>query len=298
LRRSSAALVHATLRLPRKAPIDQDYRSWATDRVGERAAGAAIGLASLPTFDHNPGLLSAAFVQERLRRVTYHATGVRYVAGGWSNLIDRLVQRADQLGVEIHTGSRIEELPEPPVVVAMSLEAASKLLGSQLSWPGTRTALFDVGLRAERRWPASVLDLDNRVYAARVSSVDADVAPAGHELIQVSAGIRPTESLDDAAARIEALLDAGFPSWREAETWHHRTIVERSSGALDPPGSAWTDRPSIDRGDGIYLVGDSVAAPGMLSEVAHRSALDAAALIGGASNLRDRQGLAARFVKG
>jgi hypothetical protein len=47
---------------------------------------------------------------------------------------------------------------------------------------------------------------------------------------------------------------------------------------VDTPGSTWRDRPPIDQGDGIYLVGDMVAAPGLLSEVAHHSALHAARL--------------------
>jgi phytoene dehydrogenase-like protein len=279
LERVPMPLVKAALRLPRKAPVDRDYRSWATEHVGEVAAEAAIGLASLPTFDHDPGRLSAAFVQERFRRVTYRSTAVRYIRGGWGMLVDQLAERARELGVGIHTPSRIEQLPEPPVIVAMSLEAGSKLLGSELKWPATRTAVLDIGLHADRSWPASVLDLDGRIYAARVSSVDASVAPAGHTLIQASAGIRPGESIDLATGRIEVLLDAGFPGWRQAETWRRRTIVERSSGAVDPVGTSWNDRPSIERGNGIYLVGDSVAAPGMLSEVAHRSALDAAAHI-------------------
>jgi phytoene dehydrogenase-like protein len=281
LQRMPMPLVKAAFRLPRKAPIDLDYRSWATDLIGERAAEAAIGLASLPTFDHDPGRLSAAFVQERFRRVTLRATAVRYVRGGWDKLVDSLADRARELGARIHTGSRIDQLPEGPTVVAMSLDAASKLLGSELTWPGARTAILDLGLSENRRWPSSVLDLDNRAYAARVTSADASVAPAGHDLIQASAGIRPGESIDDASGRIEALLDAGFAGWRDAEAWRRRTMVERSSGALDPVGSSWTDRPSIARGDGIYLVGDSVAAPGMLSEVAHRSAIDAAARIAG-----------------
>jgi hypothetical protein len=276
LTRAPTPLIKAALRLPRAAPIERDYRSWATERVGERAAAAAIGLASLPTFDHDPGRLSAAFVHERFRRVSYRATGVRYVRGGWSNLVDRLAEGAKERGVEIHTGSRLDELPESPVIVAMSLEAGSKLLGSELIWPGARTVVFDLGLVSERRWPASVLDLDDHTYAARVSSVDRDASPAGHDLIQASAGLRPAESIDDATSRIEALLDAGFPGWREAETWRHRTVLKNSSGAVDLVGKSWADRPEIDRGAGVYLVGDSVSAPGMLSEVAHRSALDAA----------------------
>jgi len=281
LRRTYPPLAWAALRLPRRAPVDLDYRSWATERVGERAAAAAIGLLSLPTFDHDPGRLSAAFGQERFRRVTYRATSVRYACGGWGTLVERLAERAREAGVEIHTGSRIERLPEPPVIVATSLAAAGKLLGCELAWHGTRTAALDVGLRTDRRWPASVLDLDGCIYATRVSSVDESVAPVGHELIQASAGVRPSESIDAATARIEALLHAGFPGWREAETWRRKTVAEQSSGALDPVGYSWTDRPRIDRGDGVFLVGDSVAAPGMLSEVAHRSALEAASRVAG-----------------
>jgi hypothetical protein len=56
-------------------------------------------------------------------------------------------------------------------------------------------------------------------------------------------------------------------------------LAENSSGALDAPGSTWQDRPAIDQGDGIYLAGDAVAAPGLLSEVGFASAIKAADLI-------------------
>jgi hypothetical protein len=48
------------------------------------------------------------------------------------------------------------------------------------------------------------------------------------------------------------------------------------SGALDPPGATWRDRPAIDRGGGVFVAGDMVAAPGLLSEVAWASAVEAA----------------------
>ena len=55
-------------------------------------------------------------------------------------------------------------------------------------------------------------------------------------------------------------------------------IVQRPSGrsgALDLPGTTWRDRPAVDRGDGIFLCGDQVAADGCLSEVSFASAIDA-----------------------
>ena len=49
------------------------------------------------------------------------------------------------------------------------------------------------------------------------------------------------------------------------------------------PGTSWRDRPAVDRGDGVFLAGDMVAAPGLLSEVSWASALEAGrlALAGG-----------------
>jgi hypothetical protein len=88
-------------------------------------------------------------------------------------------------------------------------------------------------------------------------------------------GARPGETLDAGVARAEVLLDVGFPMWREREVWRRRAIVEHQSGALDPPGATWADRPAIDRGDGVWLVGDFVAAPGLLAEVSWSSAVTA-----------------------
>jgi hypothetical protein len=54
--------------------------------------------------------------------------------------------------------------------------------------------------------------------------------------------------------------------------------MDGRSGALDLPGTTWRDRPAIDRGDGVFLCGDQVAATGCLSEVSWASAIEAGAL--------------------
>ena len=51
--------------------------------------------------------------------------------------------------------------------------------------------------------------------------------------------------------------------------------MDGRSGALDFPGATWRDRPAVERGDGVYLCGDQVAAPGCLAEVAFASAIEA-----------------------
>jgi hypothetical protein len=95
-------------------------------------------------------------------------------------------------------------------------------------------------------------------------------------LVQGQIGLRPDETLESGVARVEALLDSGFADWRGREVWRRRAVVENKSGALDLPGTTWRDRPAIDRGDGVFVVGDMVAAPGLLSEVSVDSAMQAA----------------------
>jgi hypothetical protein len=51
--------------------------------------------------------------------------------------------------------------------------------------------------------------------------------------------------------------------------------MDGRSGALDLPGATWRDRPAVDRGEGVFLCGDQVAADGCLSEVSFASAIEA-----------------------
>ena len=52
----------------------------------------------------------------------------------------------------------------------------------------------------------------------------------------------------------------------------------RTQRSARPPGTTWRERPAIDRGNGIFLCGDQVAAPGCLSEVSFASAIEAGTL--------------------
>jgi hypothetical protein len=189
-----------------------------------------------------------------------------------------MATHADRVGVEIETGAKVDELPNGPVIVAVEPRAARALLpGAELSSTATRTALLDVGLApTRRRGPKIVSDLDQGGFAERATATIPSLGPEGHDLIQLSLGMRPDETLEQAVARCEALLDVGWPGWREREVWRRRINAHASSGALDLPGTTWRDRPAIDQGDGVWLAGDWVAAPGHLSEVSCVSAIEAA----------------------
>jgi phytoene dehydrogenase-like protein len=271
----------AALRLrTRSAPVDVDFRTWATQHVGADAADALARSAGILTYHHDPGELSAAFVWEPLVRGLLSAPPVaRYPIGGWARIVERMRERAEQLGVEIQTGARVDELPEPPVIVATELEEARTLLADDgLRWLGGNTVCLDLAVRHRRGDPFVVVDLQETGWVERYTAADKTLAPEGEELIQAAMPIRPGESPDSAATRLERLLDAAYVDWRERETWRRRQVMTSRTGALDPPGKTWRDRPAVDHGDGVFLAGDMVAAPGCLSEIAWASAVQASRL--------------------
>ncbi|WP_434099873.1 FAD-dependent oxidoreductase [Streptomyces viridosporus] len=274
------SMLKLLLRGGAQAPVDTDFLTWATGIAGEEAARAAAHYSAVALFHHDPGSLSAAFVQERLRRAAKLPPEARYPRGGWGGLVDRMAARARNLGVRMETLSRVDTLPtDTPVVVATSLAAARRLLGDpSLTWPSGRTVLVDLAVRTRRGDAFVVSDLDAPGWLERFTAQDRTLAPAGEQLIQGQIPITPHESRADGVACAEELLDLGFDGWRERVTWRRAAVANGRTGAVDLPGSSWRDRPAVDRGDGVYLAGDQVAAPGVLSEVSFNSALTAVSL--------------------
>ncbi|MET9013473.1 FAD-dependent oxidoreductase [Streptomyces olivaceoviridis] len=263
------------------APVDADFLGWATGIAGEEGARAAAHYAVVALFHHDPGGLSAAFVHERLRRAAKLPPEARYPRGGWGGVVDRMAARAWNMGVRIETGARVDELPQDtPVVVATGLPAARRLLRDDaLEWPSGRTVLLDLAVRGRRGDAFAVSDLDAPGWIERFTAQDPSLAPAGEQLIQGQFPIGPGQARTDGVARAERLLDLGFRGWRERVTWRREAVADGRTGAVDLPGRSWRDRPAVDRGDGIYLVGDQVAAPGVLAEVSFNSAVTAVSLI-------------------
>ncbi|MBQ1089140.1 FAD-dependent oxidoreductase [Streptomyces sp. B93] len=268
-------------RTARQAPVDMDFLTWATEQAGEEGARAAAHYSAVALFHHDPGSLSAAFVQERLRRATKLPPEAHYPRGGWGSVIDRMAARAWNLGVRVETLSRVDSVPVGggPVIVATSLDAARRLLrDDSLTWPSGRTALVDIAVHTRRGDAFAVSDLDAPGWLERFTAQDRTLAPAGEQLIQGQVPVAPHESRADGVARAEQLLDLAFEGWRERVTWRGEALANGRTGAVDLPGTSWRDRPAVDRGDGVYLAGDQVAAPGVLSEVSFNSALTAVSL--------------------
>ena len=262
-----------------QAPVDRSFSDWAAERLNDQTAAARIAaFVGVVTFDYDPGRLSAAFVTERLRRATSFPPKVRYLPGGWATLTARLASHARQLGARIETNSPVTSLPPAPVILAVPLPRAAKLLDDpSLTWTGTHTALLDIAITRRRRDPLLLVNLDQPGFAENYSTPDPTLAPAGQSLIQAQAGMRPGENLAHAVTRLETLLDTAYTCWRDRQTWRRQLSLTSETGALDLPGTTWRDRPAGDRGNGVHIAGDMVAAPGLLSEVSHQSAVMAVA---------------------
>jgi phytoene dehydrogenase-like protein len=262
----------------RTAPVEQDFAGWVTGTHGAEVAAAASAFAGVATYSDDPGALSAAFVWERLLRVSNPAGGPRYVVGGWGALVDRLAAHARTLGVRIETGQPVHDLPAGPTVVATSLPAARRLLGRPLDTPATggSTMLVDVVVGRRRGDPFIVSDLDRPGWLEAFSRIDPTLAPAGQVLVQAQRPLRAGEDRAAATRSVERLLDCGVPGWRDRTTWRRESVARGRTGALDLPGHTWRDRPAVDQGDDVFLAGDEVAAPGLLSEVSVNSAVTAA----------------------
>ena len=263
-----AELSAAIAALPTEAAPDDPFRLWLLRYLSKSSAEAIVGLMFIATFDHDPGRLSAAFARECLRRAL--SGGARYVAGGWSTLVGLLADRAVSLGVQMRTRARAAAPPTGRTILATSLATARQLTGDRsLTWPSARVATFDLGLRADAGTVPGwfrVMDLDDRIYAARYSAADHTLAPPGHELIQIAAACSPRERKADAERRVHRLLDQSWPGWRAAVRWQRSCLRTNCTGAIDLPGTTWRDRPAISRSSTLAVATDQSAAPGLLAE--------------------------------
>jgi phytoene dehydrogenase-like protein len=270
------------LKRDRPVPVDRSFQDWGSENFAQQTVNEAIGFLGPILFDGDAGRLSAAFVWERLLRVGTPRFPLpsEYFLGGWGTVVDRMERRALQRGVRIETGSRITDLPEDgPVIVATSLAAAGNLLhDNSLTWESGVAALLDMAVTHSKKDGNVSFDMDEGGFTSQYSDHDPSLAPKGQALFQGQMPLRPGENKAQALERLEKLFDLTTPGWRERILWRREGVSRGRTGALDLPGLTWRDRPAVDRGNGVFLAGDSVAAPGILAETSINSGIEAARL--------------------
>src|SRR4029453_9203486 len=119
-----------------------------------------------------------------------------------------------------------------------------------------RAALLDLGVRRDQHDLFVVSDLDTAGWLENFTMRDPTIAPAGEHLVQMQMPIDAEASKADGVARLETIADHALPGWRERMTHRLESLANARTGAVDFPGTSWRNRPAIDRGSGIYLVGE------------------------------------------
>jgi phytoene dehydrogenase-like protein len=214
------------------------------------------------------------------RQVLLALRGVLYLDGGWQTLVDGLLGRADALGVrvvpgeealEVSDGLRTATAHHAADHVVLALPAPSlRRLGVPLSpCVPARMSCLDLGGPVAPR-AGVVLGVGEPLYLSEHTRAAA-LAPAGQRLIHLGRYLAPAEEPD--RAELEQLADRVVPGWRGGMGLQRYTPALTVAHALPIAGATRTPS-QLD--SGVWVVGDTVEAPGMLADAVAASAAQAA----------------------
>ena len=253
----------------------------------ERARASAAALVRVTTFVADQESLSADVAARQLKIGLL--PGVRYLRGGWQQLVDALAAKAEASGATLRTRAAVRSLERDDdgwgvaldgetlradvlVVAAGGPDAVAKVLGGRAPaapGPAAELSVLDLGLRKlPHRSRRFALGVDKPTYLSRHSPPE---HPDGVLLTLASYAREPR-------AALEELADTVQPGWREQvmlERFLPRMIAV--SAIPTPAGGGLGGRPAVDRGDGLYLAGDWIGPEGWLVDSAISSGAAAAA---------------------
>ncbi len=298
-----AAMAAAGTRQPARL-AGSTARSWvAKHSTTPLLADLLAGLLRVSTYcgdlDALPGDLGVGMLRETLRKP------VRYIDGGWQEIVSALATRAQSNGAQLHTGARAQELLVDgavagvrltdgqehraravvlaglsPTRAARFLTAAGGELPAAIREPRpVRAACLDVALSELPRPDCPfVLGLDEPLYLS-VHSTWSKLTPSRGAVVQLlryDDGSEPTA--DAALAQLESLLDQAQPGWREHVV--HRRFAPRliASNHLPSPAGGLATRPAVDDTGlaGTFIAGDWVGSQGWLVGASLHSGVAAA----------------------
>jgi phytoene dehydrogenase-like protein len=252
----------------------------------ERARASAAAVIRVTTFVADQESLSADVAATQLKIGLF--PGVRYLRGGWQSLVDALAAKAETADATLRSRAAVRALERESegwklsldgealradvvVLAAGGPEAVAKLLGERAPaapGPAAELSVLDLGLRRlPRRSRRFALGVDKPTYLSRHS-------PTEHRdgvLLTLASYAR------EPRAALEELADSVQPGWREEamlERFLPRMVAV--SAIPTPTSGGLRGRPSVDRGEGLYLAGDWVGDEGWLVDAALASGAAAA----------------------
>jgi phytoene dehydrogenase-like protein len=262
-----------------------DWLRWTLRSESARASAAALVRVTTFVADHDA--LSADVAATQLKIGLF--PGVRYLRGGWQSLVDALAARAEQSGVDVRTRAAVRALERESGGWAVTLDeetlqadalviatggpdAFAKLLGDRSPTrpgPAAELSVLDLGLRSlPRRGRRFALGIDAPTYLSRHSP------PEGRDGVLLSLASYTRQPRE----QLEAMADVVQPGWRERATL--RRFLPRMvavSAIPSPTGGGLIGRPTVERGDDLYLAGDWLGPEGWLVDAAIASGAAAAA---------------------
>jgi FAD dependent oxidoreductase len=247
----------------------------------------------LITFADAPDVLSA---DAALSQWQLGTDGVRYLNGGWQRVVDSLLDRGREVGVEFRFGVRAQsierlddrwrvatdsgDLHTGAVILAAGTPAACASVAGKYCWferlgPPAKASCLSIATNSRVRRNV-VLGADVPIYGS-VHAPTADLAPEGVSVIEILEYLRPGAG---APASIERL-------WQHAQHFdidRVRVIASRHlremvvSGAIPTAvsGGLQGRAPVASQGTrGLFAAGDWVGPVGMLSDAAAASGREA-----------------------
>ncbi len=294
-----AGLLGRLPKLDAEALVGTSQRQW-IERLSSSARVRAFLLAvgRLTTYANAPDLLDAGAALRQLQLAL--AGNVRYLDGGWQRMVDSLVEKCVEEGVEVCSGRRVTGVAGVVGALNVTLESgASRRVEGVIvaTTPATAARLIAPQGSAEtRRWTSSIpvkatcldlalsrlpnprghfaLGIDTPLYLS-VHSAVAELAPRGAALVHVARYLAPDEEVGEGVGELEQLMDRVQPGWRELEV--SRRVLSRVTvtQALVEVGDS---RPLPEESGrvGIRIAGDWVGPEGMLADASFASAERAA----------------------
>ena len=288
---------------------------WLETNVRQPDVRALVqALVRLTTYANDPERQSAGSALRQIQLAL--SGGVTYLDGGWQTLVDGLRNAAQESGVSIVTGARVESVEHDGAVRAVRLadgtrhatraaiiaglpSEARSLLADTPSAPvhawaeaaiPVKAACLDVGLsRLPQPRATFALGIDRPLYLS-VHSAVAWLAPGDGATIHVAKYL-PTDGHDDSKSEreLESVLDLVQPGWRELIVERRflpnmlvygALVTAQAGGASERPG------PAVPGIRNLCVVGDWVGPEGLLLDASLASARRAAGLIAQADGPR------------
>lgn len=294
------ALMRSMIALMRAKPEKLEnvtWRDWLDQTIrDERVRDLIEMLGRISTYANAPELMSAGATLKQSKSA--FLSNVLYMDGGWAQMVNKLIDRANSLGVTIRTGTSVKDvnqvdggvsvtlagIEEPllaiDAIVAVPPQAASKLMpqSSELAEAITKirpvqAACLTLGLRRLPK-PETLIaqGLGLPLYAS-VHSASAHLTPSGEALIHTALYIVPNDERTPEEHRtvLEDLLDRVQPGWRDevtiSEYLPRMTVVHAYvEAAQSRPSIAAANLPNV------YVIGDWVDSGEMLADGSFASA--------------------------